>query len=75
MEGIRNVAVIGAGISGVCSAAHLLKRGLSVTVFERTSTFGGVWHFDERSALDPEYPNEIASRGDYDRVSFEDEDA
>ena len=74
MEGIRNVAVIGAGISGVCSAAHLLGQGLSVTVFERSSIAGGVWHFDERSAVDPAYPNEVASRGDYERVSFEDDD-
>jgi len=75
MEDIRSVAVIGAGISGICSGAHLLQQGLSVTVFERSSTAGGVWHFDERSAIDPSYPNEVASRGDYSRVSFGDEDA
>lgn len=75
MEGGGSVVVIGAGISGVCSAAHLLKQGLSVTLYERSSVAGGVWHFDERSAIDPAYPNEVASRGDYDRVSFEDEDA
>ncbi|KAJ9652079.1 hypothetical protein H2198_008665 [Neophaeococcomyces mojaviensis] len=72
---IRTVAVIGAGISGVCSAAHLLKQGLSVTVFERSSTSGGVWHFDPRSAREPAYPNEVASLGDYDRILFNDEDS
>src|ERR1700761_2192023 len=62
----KRVAVIGAGISGVCAAAHLLKHGLEVVVFERSSIAGGVWHFDKRTALDPStYPNEIPSRGDY----------
>lgn len=54
--GIR-VAVIGAGISGVCSAAHLIVLGANVTVFERSSVVGGVWHYDERKSLDPEYLN------------------
>jgi cation diffusion facilitator CzcD-associated flavoprotein CzcO len=40
---IRRVAVIGAGISGVVSAGHLLAAGLNVTVFERSQAAGGVW--------------------------------
>lgn len=64
----RSVAVIGAGISGVCAAAHLLKQGLRVTVFERSSVAGGVWHYDERVPADPPYPNNTPSQGDY-RVS------
>lgn len=40
---IKTVAVIGAGISGVSTAAHLKASGLEVTVFERTSKAGGVW--------------------------------
>lgn len=40
---INRVAVIGAGISGVVSAAHLLAAGLEVTVFERSPAAGGVW--------------------------------
>lgn len=61
----KTVAVIGAGISGVCAAAHLLKQGLEVVVFERSAIAGGVWHYDKRSARDPSYPNEIPSIGDY----------
>ncbi|KIW11673.1 hypothetical protein PV08_10975 [Exophiala spinifera] len=61
----KRVAVIGAGISGVSSAAHLLKHGLDVVVFERSGIAGGVWHFDPRSAQDPTYPNEQPSKGDY----------
>ncbi|KAK4146880.1 uncharacterized protein C8A04DRAFT_9343 [Dichotomopilus funicola] len=59
------VAVIGAGISGVCAAAHLLQQGLHVTVFERSSIAGGVWHYDPRTAPDPPYPNSVPSKGDH----------
>ncbi|KAL9112348.1 MAG: hypothetical protein Q9227_003466 [Pyrenula ochraceoflavens] len=62
---IQKVAVIGAGISGVCSAVHLLRRGLSVTVFERSDDVGGLWRYDPRPAPDPAYPNTIPSVGDY----------
>lgn len=41
---IRNVAIIGAGVSGVAAAAHLKASGLEVTVFERSKTSGGVWY-------------------------------
>ncbi len=65
----KKVAVIGAGISGVSAAAHLLKHDLEVVVFERSGIAGGVWHFDKRTALDPSsYPNQIPSRGDYEPV-------
>jgi len=37
------VAVIGAGISGVVTAGHLLAAGVQVTVFERSNAAGGVW--------------------------------
>jgi NADPH-dependent glutamate synthase beta subunit-like oxidoreductase len=40
----QRVAVIGAGISGVATAAHLKKEGIEVTVFERSSAAGGVWY-------------------------------
>lgn len=38
-----HVAVIGAGISGVVTAAHLKREGLEVTVFERSKSAGGIW--------------------------------
>ncbi|KAL4780013.1 major facilitator superfamily domain-containing protein [Aspergillus varians] len=52
---IRRVAVIGAGVSGVVSAAHLVQAGLEVTVFERSHAAGGVWLYDERAAPEPSY--------------------
>lgn len=39
-----NVAIIGAGISGVVTAAHLSRRGVNVTIFERAAEAGGVWY-------------------------------
>ncbi|KAJ4415501.1 hypothetical protein N0V82_007303 [Gnomoniopsis sp. IMI 355080] len=62
MAPIKSVAVIGAGISGVSSAAHLLRHGFEVVVFERSDVAGGVWHFDPRADKDPEYPAEENSR-------------
>lgn len=41
-ESVR-VAVIGAGISGVVTAGHLLAAGIQVTVLERNNAAGGVW--------------------------------
>lgn len=40
---LKRVAIIGAGISGVVSAGHLLAAGLDVRVFERSKAAGGVW--------------------------------
>ncbi|KAI1075631.1 FAD/NAD(P)-binding domain-containing protein [Whalleya microplaca] len=54
---VKEVAVIGAGISGVVSAAHLLRAGLNVTVFERTGVVGGVWDFNPQPDRDPPFPN------------------
>ncbi|QDS68308.1 hypothetical protein FKW77_010674 [Venturia effusa] len=58
MEGTKTkrVAVIGAGISGVATAAHLKKAGIEVTVFERNRASGGSWIFDERIPIEPSYP-------------------
>ncbi|KAL8421023.1 hypothetical protein RB596_001992 [Gaeumannomyces avenae] len=55
---VKSVAVIGAGYSGVVTAAHLSRYGFDVRVFERSSDVGGVWRFDARVPPDPPYPNE-----------------
>ncbi|KAJ8108186.1 hypothetical protein OPT61_g8351 [Boeremia exigua] len=58
----KHVAVIGAGISGIVTAAHLKNEGLNVTVFERSSAAGGIWFYDERKPLEPEYPSVPSSK-------------
>lgn len=63
MAPIKSVAVVGSGISGVSSAAHLLRHGFEVVVFERSSVTGGVWHFDPRPDRDPEYPGTESQEG------------
>ncbi|MCJ1401790.1 hypothetical protein MMC11_005007 [Xylographa trunciseda] len=62
---IQSVAVIGAGISGVVSSIHLKAAGLDVTVFERSATAGGVWVYDERLPLEPNYPSTKPSVADF----------
>ncbi|EFX02193.1 FAD dependent oxidoreductase [Grosmannia clavigera kw1407] len=61
---VRRVAVIGAGISGVNTAAHLIAEGLDVTVFERSSAVGGVWVLNPTRPLEPTYPSSKASVAD-----------
>ncbi|CDM31473.1 hypothetical protein DTO006G1_8800 [Penicillium roqueforti] len=55
-ESVR-VAVIGAGISGVVTAGHLLAAGIQVTVFERNNATGGVWIYDKRTPIEAQYPS------------------
>ncbi|RNJ58819.1 hypothetical protein D7B24_004184 [Verticillium nonalfalfae] len=57
----KSVAVIGAGVSGVLAAAHLLRRNQRVTVFERSSSAGGIWRYIEDRPEDPEYPVTLAA--------------
>jgi dimethylaniline monooxygenase (N-oxide forming) len=40
---IKNVAVIGAGVSGLAAAKAFKEKGHKVVVFERSNDLGGVW--------------------------------
>ena len=42
-----DVAVIGAGISGIATAKCLLDDKFKIIVFEQTDHIGGLWHFTE----------------------------
>ncbi|KAI0143711.1 hypothetical protein GGR57DRAFT_495121 [Xylariaceae sp. FL1272] len=55
----NNVAIIGAGISGITSAAHLKREGLNATVFERTQKIGGAWVYERQLDRDPPFPNTL----------------
>ena len=42
-----NVAIIGGGISGICAALELDKKGYKVTVFEKSYRLGGrIWDYE-----------------------------
>jgi salicylate hydroxylase len=47
VQGLENVAVIGAGIGGLASAIALSRRGANVRIFERSSCLleagAGIW--------------------------------
>lgn len=45
----EKVAVIGAGVSGLAAARHLIDYGLDVTIYERSAKAGGVWYVDHLS--------------------------
>lgn len=38
-----SVAIVGAGIAGLCCARACLEHGLSVTLFDQRNTHGGIW--------------------------------
>jgi phytoene desaturase len=70
----QSVIIIGAGIGGICSAIHLAKRGLHVTVYEKNPNPGGRcdWiereghHFDTGPTLmvmQPVYEAEFSALG------------
>ncbi|PWN29568.1 FAD/NAD(P)-binding domain-containing protein [Jaminaea rosea] len=40
---LGRVAIIGAGITGISSAAHLIGAGFEVTIFDDAETIGGIW--------------------------------
>ncbi|XP_031633829.1 dimethylaniline monooxygenase [N-oxide-forming] 3-like [Contarinia nasturtii] len=53
-----NIAVIGAGPSGIVSAKNAIDQKHNVTIFEKTGTLGGVWYYTEETGTD-EYGVEI----------------
>lgn len=47
-----NAVVIGAGISGLSSAKHLLAQGYNVTIYEQASEIGGTWFYTNQTGKD-----------------------
>ncbi|XP_063937644.1 flavin-containing monooxygenase FMO GS-OX-like 2 isoform X3 [Daucus carota subsp. sativus] len=48
-----NVAVIGAGVGGLCAGRELQRAGHRVTIFEKQNQLGGTWVYDPRVESDP----------------------
>lgn len=42
-----NIAIIGAGASGLAAARHAIAQGHYVTVFEQNDQLGGVWVYTD----------------------------
>ncbi|HLO88316.1 MAG TPA: FAD-dependent oxidoreductase [Nostocaceae cyanobacterium] len=55
---IKNICVIGAGVSGLVTAKTFLEEGYDVTVFEKKPGLGGVW---EKSRSYPELTTQNTS--------------
>ncbi|KAJ6646824.1 Senecionine N-oxygenase [Pseudolycoriella hygida] len=75
------VAVVGAGLAGICATKQCLDYGLDVTTFEKTNTIGGTWvytdyvgeddfgldvHTSMYQNLRTNFPKEIMCFPDYD---------
>lgn len=57
---VLNVAIIGAGASGLASAKYTLAQGYNVTVYEQTEQLGGIWWYTDQTGKD-QYGNKIFS--------------
>ena len=61
-----NIAIIGAGFSGIGAAIQLLKAGIhSFTIFERASEIGGTWRENTYPGCACDVPSHVYS------ISFE----
>ncbi|GAA5925067.1 flavin-containing monooxygenase [Sporobolomyces koalae] len=49
-KALGRVAIVGAGLTGVSSAAHLVDHGFDVVIFEAESDVGGVWARENRTS-------------------------
>lgn len=47
-----HIAVIGAGIAGLCAAKTAIQHGCEVTVFELAKQVGGTWVYTDKVGKD-----------------------
>lgn len=57
---VLNVAIIGAGASGLTSAKYTLAQGYNVTIYEQTEQIGGIWWYTDEVGKD-KYGNNVFS--------------
>ncbi len=57
----RSVVIVGAGVSGLCLAAKLLRLGIPVTVLERQADVGGTWLENRYPGCGVDTPNHFYS--------------
>ncbi|KAM0329989.1 hypothetical protein ACHAQA_004158 [Verticillium albo-atrum] len=56
-DALKSVAIIGAGLSGLVTAVHLLRAGINITIFERADDVGGAWRYSPEADRDPPFPS------------------
>jgi len=60
------IAIVGAGIAGLCTAKTLAALGFEVTVFEKEPDLGGVWSSSRRyPGLTTQNPRETYAFSDW----------
>ncbi|KAJ7653193.1 hypothetical protein DFH06DRAFT_1204931 [Mycena polygramma] len=62
---INDVAIIGAGVSGLIAYRELSGAFARVRAFERDDVPGGNWHYTEETPVDAPIPNTDPSVGDF----------
>jgi cation diffusion facilitator CzcD-associated flavoprotein CzcO len=62
---VLRVAVIGGGAAGIVAAKSLREKGLSVVVFEKSSSVGGVWKYDADTTADSCTYQVLRSKGNF----------
>jgi len=55
------VAIVGAGVSGICAAIKLREIGVSCEIFEKSASFGGTWWENRYPGAGVDTPNHIYS--------------
>ena len=60
LEGFR-VAIIGAGLGGICAAIRLEQAGIPYTVFDKNPDVGGTWFENTYPDLRVDVPNHFYS--------------
>ncbi|KAL6301889.1 FAD/NAD(P)-binding domain-containing protein [Sparassis latifolia] len=62
---VQNVAIIGAGVSGLMAYRELTRAGLQAHIFERDRVPGGNWYYSEETPLDAPIPSADIAVGDF----------
>ncbi|MEM7565581.1 MAG: NAD(P)-binding domain-containing protein, partial [Pseudomonadota bacterium] len=56
-----NVLIVGAGVSGICSAVNLQQAGVPFTIVEKHNQVGGVWYENRYPGAGVDTPNHLYS--------------
>ena len=60
-DGVADVVIVGAGVSGIALGAQLTRLGVPYTVFEKHPEVGGVWYENRYPGCGVDTPNHVYS--------------